>query len=381
MVPISHQRYDNVLWPFGKDSTAWQAACGDVNINSVDDQNQILRVVDANSNRAAEGLRAIEDFARLVREDKIAAQWAKELRHQLAELVSRFGRARRLQARSTATDAGTDITTGSELSRESLDAIVPAAAERVSQAMRCLEEYSKLLSAGDSVAFKQLRYRTYDRLAEIELRLRRPGIGPDCQLYVLIDCKRPQEAFAEYVLALAHAGVDLFQLRDKTADGQVLVRYGRAAVDCLRDTRAELVVNDRVDVALACGAWGVHLGQEDISLADARKLVGSELSIGISTHDMDQAIAAEKAGADCIGCGPTFSSTTKTFDQLVGVRFASEATRRVSVPAFAIGGIDTTNIEQVVDAGANRVAVSGAVHNADDPISAVKELKKVLLRG
>lgn len=338
-----------------------------------------LRVIDANANRAAEGLRTLEDYARLVKEDGWVSEQLKILRHSLASALAEVPRTTRLGARNTETDAGTSNSTPSEMLRSNLAEIIPAAAERVTQSLRCLEEFGKVLSAQFSRSIKQIRYEAYDILASAELRLacsRQPLV--DARLYLLIDCSRPEPEFVKYVEELATAGVDLFQLRDKHADGQTLMRYARLAVQTLASTNAKLIVNDRIDIALASGAAGAHLGQEDISLTDARRIAGSLLWLGISTHNLEQAVAAEQGGADYVGCGPTFPSTTKAFDAFAGTRFLSEAAKSIQLPTFAIGGINAHNLHQVQEAGVHRIAVCGVIHNAADPIVSASNLSEAL---
>lgn len=338
-----------------------------------------LRVIDANANRAAEGLRTLEDYARLVKEDASVSEQLKTLRHLLASALAKLPRTSRLAARSTETDAGTANSPQSEMQRSDLAAIIPAATERVTQSLRCLEEYGKVLSVQFSHSIKQLRYTAYDVLADVELRLADSKQQlASAQLYLLIDCSKPEPEFAKYVAKLAATGVDLFQLRDKQADGQVLMQYARMAMQALAATSAKLIINDRIDIALASGAAGVHLGQEDISLADARRIAGSSLWIGISTHDLTQAQAAEQGGADYIGCGPTFPSTTKTFEEFPGTRFLAEATEAIRLPTFAIGGINAENLCQVQEVGVHRIAVSGVIHNAPCPVASARKLSEAL---
>lgn len=347
-------------------------------------ENEAWRVLDANANRAAEGLRTLEEFARLVREDELVVESVKEIRHGLAEALRPYERRLRLANRSTEADAGTEVTTASEAKRSELADLVPAAAERVTQALRQLEEFGKLVAPELGEVFKKLRYEAYDRLAQVELQLTAQGMGK-CgwsapSLYLLVDCELPIEEFIAYLKSLAEAGVDWFQLRDKEADGGKLVQYGRAAVSALEQSRSGVVINDRIDVALACGADAVHLGQEDIGLAEARRLVGRKLQVGISTHDLSQALDAERGGADYIGCGPTFPSGTKQFEEFAGTAFLQEVAGEVKLPFFAIGGVDLINAEQVVASGCRSVAVSGVINRAENPVAAARELKS-RLRG
>ena len=339
----------------------------------------VWRVLDVNANRAAEGLRTIEDIARLVREDAVASLWAKSLRHDLATAIAKLDRAQRLAARSTETDAGTAHTTEAESDRADWKAIISAACERVGQSLRCLEEFSKLVDESLGHEFKSLRYKAYDVLAQLELRLNRDVIAKTANLYLLIDCSLPVEQFAASVRQYADAGVDLFQLREKTCDGGQLVAYARAAVQSLAGTNSKLIINDRVDIALASGAAGVHLGQEDMAYTDARRIAGPDLWIGISTHSIEQAAVAEQAGADYIGCGPTFPSKTKSFENFPGTQFLSEVARRISIPAFAIGGIDSSNVDEVVRAGCKRIAISSAIHKSNSPVETLRYIKSRLV--
>ena len=339
----------------------------------------VWRVVDVNANRAAEGLRTIEEIARLVREDAVASLWAKSLRHDLAAAISRLDRSQRLAARSTVTDAGTGHTTDTESDRADWSVIVTAACERVGQSLRCLEEFSKLIDESVGLEFKSLRYKAYDTLAQLELRLRRENFARAATLYLLIDCSLPIDQFAVAVRQFADAGADLLQLRDKACDGRRLVAYAHAAVHSLAGTPSKLIINDRVDIALASGAAGVHLGQEDMAYADARRIAGPDLMIGISTHSIEQAIAAEKAGADYIGCGPTFPSQTKSFDAFPGPQLLTQVAERISIPVFAIGGIDADNMDELLKTSCTRVAISSAIHSSTDPIATLQFIKRRLV--
>jgi len=184
-------------------------------------------------------------------------------------------------------------------------------------------------------------------------------------------------ALAELVTTALTTGVRLFQLRMKTPHAGEF--YDLAAQSCalVRAGGGTFIVNDRVDVAQAVGADGVHLGQEDLPLADARKIMGPDKLIGISTHNLKQAVEAEAGGADYIGFGPIFPTTTKEHpDPVVGLAGLREVRAKVRLPIVAIGGITTKNVREVVAAGADCVAVISAVLAAPDPGNAVAELVK-----
>ena len=153
----------------------------------------------------------------------------------------------------------------------------------------------------------------------------------------------------------------MIQLRDKHLDDRELVDRGRLLRKLTRGTNTLAIVNDRADIAAAVQADGVHLGQEDLSVKDARAIVGTRMLVGVSTHNIEQARAAVLDGANYLGAGPTFPSRTKAFDAFAGLEFLREMAAEIRLPTFAIGGIDAENLPEVLAAGIERVAVSGAV--------------------
>ena len=336
------------------------------------DDVRVWRVIDANANRAAEGLRTLEDVARLVQEDAAAAAVLKELRHRLSTMLTRLDRGQRLAARSTARDAGTQLSAGSEKTRGDVRSVVSAECERIGQALRVLEEFSKLVDAAASEQFKQLRYAAYDDLARIELAWTKHAWLRGLRLCILIDCEQPLEQFAGYVRSLCEAGARCMQVRDKQREDRELLEYASTAVGILSEFGGQVVVNDRVDIALASGAAGVHVGQDDLSIDDVRKIAGSRLAVGVSTHNIEQARAAVVAGADNIGCGPSFPSQTKSFEQFPGMNFLRQVAQEITVPSLAIGGIGLDNLDEVLASGVRAIAVSSAVHRAVDPAAAVR---------
>jgi thiamine-phosphate pyrophosphorylase len=149
-------------------------------------------------------------------------------------------------------------------------------------------------------------------------------------------------------------------------------------VELTRGSRTLSVINDRADIAAAVHADGVHVGQEDLSVKDARAIVGTRLLVGVSTHNIGQARGAVLDGADYLGAGPTFVSRTKSFDAFAGLDYLREVSAEIRLPTFAIGGITAGNVRDVMEAGIGRVAVSGAVVDAVDPASAARELLGIL---
>ncbi len=191
------------------------------------------------------------------------------------------------------------------------------------------------------------------------------------------------EAAAEHLLPAAlRGGVDMVQLRDKELDDESLLRAA-ARFRALCDEHGALFwLNDRPDLALAAGAGGVHVGQDDAEPGEVRELVGDRLMIGLSTHSPEQLQAALGSEADELSVGPVWETPTKAGRPAAGleyVRYAAEHAGRA--PWFAIGGIDETNVAEVVSAGARRVVVVRAIRDAPDPEAAAGRLRAALAAG
>jgi thiamine-phosphate pyrophosphorylase len=170
----------------------------------------------------------------------------------------------------------------------------------------------------------------------------------------------------------------VFQLREKTLSDRELIERARNVRRWTRAAGALFIVNDRPDIARLAEADGVHLGQDDLSVKDARRIFGTDPLIGVSTHSLDQVRQAILDGADYIGIGPTFASRTKHFDAFPGLEFIRAATLETTLPAFALGGISPETIPEAVRAGATRVAVGSAVTQSDDPATTCRVLLTAL---
>lgn len=341
-------------------------------------RNAVFRVLDANINRAAEGLRTLEEYFRFIAEDATVSATLKQLRHDLAGVVSKFDRRELLSNRDVSGDIGCSIQTDSERNRADVQSIIAAAIQRVQQSLRCLEEYGKLIDPAIGEALEQIRYRAYDVFSDVELlAMRDLGWLENARLYVLIDCQLPFTEFLAKVSDLSNAGVDIIQIRDKQRDARTILEYARHLADHLDKDRTRIVMNDRVDLAALVGS-GVHLGQEDLPIADVRPLLPSGRVIGISTHGIDQVLQAKLDGADYLGCGPTFASQTKAFERFPGLDFLGQVAHQTTLPAFAIGGISLDRLDEVLSTGIQRVAVSHAIWHAKNPAAVAHEFAQRL---
>jgi len=338
----------------------------------------VLRVVDAAANRAAEGLRVVEDYLRFVLDESELTAECKQLRHDLRTVLAGFWPTDLQAARDTDADVGTAISTPAEAARSDVGDVCTASFHRIAQALRTLEEYGKVLNPAIGDRCKAMRYQTYtlQRVAGIARhsaeRLRA------VQLLVLIDGCASAELFALLVEALVSSGVGAIQLRDKNLADRPLADRARRLRARTRGTRTLMFVNDRPDVAVVSHADGVHIGQEDLRVKDVRTVVGPRMLIGVSTHSIGQARQAVRDGANLIGAGPTFRSSTKSFHRLAGVALLASVHAEINLPAFAIGGIDNGNLAQVLATGVNRVAVGAAVTRSGDPGAAARRLLEQL---
>jgi len=340
-----------------------------------------IRILDATANRAAEALRVVEDHTRFVLDDPFLTERWKGLRHDLTATLARLPVSVRAACRQTQQDVGREISTPSEGRRADLSDVLAANLARMQQALRTLEEYSKIPLApwvADSAVLctelEALRYRSYTLAAAMEVAGSSRAKLENVRLMVLLDGMESADGFEELADRLYGAGVPAIQLRDKQASDRQYCDRARRLVAVARRHHKLAMINDRADIAAAAGAHGVHLGQDDLAVAQARRMVGPEMLIGVSTHSIEQARQAVLDGANYIGIGPTFPSGTKQFDHFPGPALLREVAKELRLPAFAIGGIDASTVQQVLDCGVQRIAVGRAITAAVDPAAVAGEL-------
>jgi thiamine-phosphate pyrophosphorylase len=340
----------------------------------------LLRMLDANANRAREGLRVVEDYARFALDDDELSKQLKHLRHDLAACVGPYLPAAILH-RDTPGDVGTDNKTASEGMRPDLASVVTAAGKRLGEALRVIEEVLKTHGGAESQSVESVRYRWY-ALEQAVAGTFRPNRFGGVALYVLVTesvCRRPWLEAAEQAIL---GGADCLQLREKSLESGELLRRAQALVQLCRRHRVICIINDRPDVAMLARADGVHVGQDDLPARAARQAVGNEMLLGVSTHNVEQARRAFRDGADYIGVGPVFRSTTKPRDFLPGLDFARQVSEAMpDRPAVAIAGINAGNVDEVLATGIRAVAVGAAVLGVQDVRAAAAELKQRLVNA
>lgn len=337
------------------------------------------RILDANLNRAREALRVIEDYARFVLDDEQLCGGLKALRHDLADATSGVA-ADAILHRDTPGDVGTTTKAPGELARRDIGHVVTAAGKRLGEALRTIEEYLKTIDPPNAAAVESIRYRFYNIEQQLARTIRPAAVSlARVKLYVLITescCKIPWLEAAEHAIL---GGADCLQLREKDLDGRELLDRARKLVALCRKHGVLCIINDRADVAALSDADGVHVGQGDLPAAEARKIVGRNRIVGVSTHNLEQARQAVRDGADYIGVGPVFRSPTKPRDFLPGLDFARQvADAKLPVPPVAIAGITAQNVDEVTATGISAVAVTASVIGAPDIRAAAAEMKAKL---
>jgi len=416
-----------------------------------------LRLIDANANRAREAMRVMEDAARFCLDDSTLSEQAKQLRHDLAAAL---GHVPGLPLhRDTPGDVGTSITTTSEGTRRDAGEVVTAAARRLSEALRCIEEYGKAVHAELGPKIEQLRYRGYELETQLARRLTLPDPRTWRVCVIVTEQLCMRHDWLDVARAALEGGAQCIQLREKDLESAALHDRAAQLVELVNSHKADsselsevnsaqshsaahatpptpgserseakqsnaahsdninsaqshsaahatpptpgsersaaqrragspphtnppirpaVIINDRVDIALAAGADGVHLGQHDLSPDAARRIAGRALLLGASTHDLNEARRAARDGVDYCGVGATFASTTKQ-RQPSGAEYLQRFVRDYpDMPHLAIGGITPDNIGEVVEAGARAVAVSNCVCAAARPDLVVKELLRAV---
>ncbi len=341
---------------------------------------QILRILDVNLNRLREGLRVVEDFCRLAIEHRMLTGLLKDFRHEVSVASTRYLKPSMIAARDTPGDLGTSLTTPSEYLRESPAQIAVINAKRIGESLRTLEEYGKAVSVEFAKMCESLRYRFYSIEQMLVMFLDRRDKLASARLYLLVTEEMCPNGLGPLIRDAMAGGVDVIQLREKGMSDRRLIETAKLVREWTRDAGVLFIVNDRADIAMMADADGVHVGQDEASVGDARKIVGTEKLIGVSTHSIEQARQAVIDGADYLGVGPVFVSKTKTFrcDEFVGLDLVKSVASEIATPWFAIGGIDEEKLVSVVEAGARRVAVSSAICGADDAREATRRLKMIL---
>ncbi len=336
--------------------------------------NRIAQLIDANLDRAREGLRVMEDWCRFGLKRNDFSIQIKDWRQQLGGYHHKIYR----KARLTSEDPAMGVSHHLQKNRSTPEAIFIANSSRVQEALRVIEEFTRITDPKLSEVATKIRYQTYE--IEVEVLKIKEGMDnrqllQNCSIYLITTYKKNLQ---DIVMQALEAGVKIVQYREKFLNDHEKVNQAKDLASLCKKYNSLFIVNDRIDIALAVDADGIHLGQEDIPTHIARELIGSEKIIGRSTHCLDDIKNAEKEGCDYIGIGPIFPSKTKNKLNPIGIDYFLEALNKTLLPAFAIGGINSSNINQLNTSNNLRIAVSDAIINSNAPFSETEKLIKLL---
>ncbi len=343
----------------------------------------LMRVLDANANRAREGIRTAEDYLRYGLNE---SRWSSRLKSTRAlisqSLRASFGDQLLLSARDAGADPLSPENAADFLPKPGAQPELPRdvaqrGLKRAQEALRVLEEYLRVANPDISATFSRSRYELY----QAEQWLMHAGTAAEtltnATVYVILTPEQCPKGIMKTAEATLKGGARLLQLRCKNArSDKELVNQAHDLLKLCRSFQAVLFCNDRTDVAMASGVDGVHLGQDDINSLDARRLVGEKLLIGRSTHSLTQFKEALADGrADYLAIGAMYETCTKSEPVLAGLELAREVSAlHVQLPVFAIGGISPSRIPELKATGVSRIAVATAITRADDPESATRTL-------
>jgi len=338
----------------------------------------VYRIIDANFNRAREAFRVVEEFCRFALNSAPLTERTKQLRHELSACLGQLDTARLIAARDTLADVGVGKTVDNQLQRSNLKDCFTAGCKRLTESLRTLAETTQTLNPEVARTIEKLRFSAYTLEKDIVLFSDTTEKFKPVKLYIIISSNLPAD-----VLSLTHrclaGGADCIQLRAKAIDDDKLFALALEFVKICRDAGILSIINDRVDIAVAAGADGVHLGQNDLPTEDARSLQLAPLIIGKSTHSLEQLHAACEQLPTYVSLGPVFTTGTKPSAEPVGLDYVKQGVEILSstgIAHVAIGGITLDNIEDVLNAGARAIAVCSAVTESADPTTACKALKE-----
>jgi len=337
---------------------------------------QARRIIDANLNRIGEGLRLLEDMARLLLNDAALTQQLKAMRHELI-IVDQALNQQILQARDSESDVGINLETTQQAKGKELTEVVVANAKRVQEALRVVEELAKMQGIKlDPEKFKKARFSLYTIERDLLSKLRRKDkLEHISSLYAIIDTQSlKSRSYLEVAAQAIQGGAKIIQLRDKIQSKRELLPVALQLKSLCSEHDVLFIINDYLDLALAADADGLHLGQDDLPVGVARQLLPIDKLLGCSVASVKQAISTESEGADYIAVGAIYPTKSREAAEVVGLEMLSLIKKKVNLPLVAIGGITADNAAEVIASGASSVAVISAIMEAESPKEAVRQI-------
>jgi len=338
----------------------------------------VYRIIDANFNRAREAVRVIEEFCRFALNSASLTERAKQLRHELSACLGKLDASRLIASRDTLGDVGIGRKIDEQLTRSNLSDCLTAGCKRLTEALRTLAEMIQTINPSVSQKIEELRYISYTLEKDIAVFSDTTEKFKRVRLYVIITSPLPVEIISLTNHCVA-GGADCIQLRAKRIEDDELFALAAEVAQICKAAGILSIINDRVDIAVAAGADGVHLGQSDLPVEQARKLQLSPLIIGRSTHSLNQLRTTCGEHPTYVSLGPVFATETKPTAEAVGLDYVKQAIKELAgtgIGNVAIGGITLDNVKDVLNCGAGAIAVCSAVTKVSDPAAACRALKE-----
>ena len=323
----------------------------------------ISQIIDANLDRAREGLRVLEDWARFGIGEEDFVSKIKNFRQILGKNHLEIYK----NSRNYIEDKCKGLSHIEQSNRKTPEQIISSNSARVQEALRVIEEFSRNHNNKLSKIASEIRYQIYT--IEIELltlnkRKKSQAIIKENDLYVITDYKENLLQIIEDILI---AGVRIIQYRVKTGSDRNHLEEAIQIKNLCKKYNSLFIVNDRIDIALASNADGIHLGQDDLDLKTARKLLGHSKIIGISANNIIDISNAIEGGCDYLGIGPVFKTSTKKNKEPLGIEMIKTLTKNLETPWFAIGGVKTKHISNLKNNGFKKFALVSQLMNSEDP--------------
>jgi thiamine-phosphate pyrophosphorylase len=342
--------------------------------------NETLQIIDANINRITEGLRVTEEIARFVIKDSQLTKRIKTERHKIRKLSKKI---ETLECRDTSKDLGKNKDFDTYSYKDLLE-LTNRNFKRVQEGCRVIEEFTKLLDNPLSSDIKEIRFKIYDieKTMNIKLSKRLPAKNKiDFSFYVILDKKYIKKNNSSSLIAivtdLCKNGATVIQLREKSTEAKYFLEDALIVRKTTQEFNVPLIINDRLDIALAVNADGIHLGETDIPIQYAKKLFPGKI-IGISSDTVEKARTAEKMGADYLGVGCLFPSKTVS-KPITSLNMLSKIKFSVHIPVLGIGGITLNNISQVLSTKADGICVAGDLFTSSNIKKRTQQFKNKII--
>jgi len=338
-----------------------------------------MRIIDANINRLGEGLRVLEEFARMILNDTALTQKLKDIRHKTVEVSAELQK-NLLSARDAGGDVGKKMDVGGTKKSRDIIATITANAKRAQESLRVLEEMAKNPELKlDTENYRKARFELYTIENKLLAKILRKD-KTECikGVYAVIDtewlkARKP----ADVARQMIKGGAKIIQLRCKEGSTKEYLAIAKELKGICAKSGILFIINDSLEVALAVNADGLHVGQDDLPVTEARKFIPIDMILGCSVMTVKEAVKAKKDGVDYLGVGAIFSTATKESAKAIGLARIKEIEQAVDLPIVAIGGINKNNLNDVIKAGADSAAVISVIMGAENIEKATKELIKI----